>query len=126
MGPWGSAEFNYSSGCISHYKKREDVIEWLCFGIGCCPTPIPRGLNQFIATTTSMNNHTQVWSFDPCSFAFLADRNQICAEAKKDITTFAYKDNNYCNDLVDGTGYLCSCNKGYDGNPYLKHGCQGM
>ncbi|KAF9611094.1 hypothetical protein IFM89_026987 [Coptis chinensis] len=154
MGHGGSADFNYSGGCISLCRRTEDVTEGVCSGIGCCETTIPKGLNKFTAATTSLKNHTQVWSFDPCSFTFLAEQeaykfkksdfsnisslvdvpivlnyavgNRTCTDAKKDPTTFACKDNSHCNDSVDGTGYICSCNNGNDGNPYLEQGCQDV
>ncbi|GJZ45878.1 hypothetical protein Tco_0593474 [Tanacetum coccineum] len=35
------------------------------------------------------------------------------------------KDKSECYD-VDGGGYRCRCNQGYEGNPYLGQGCQGV
>ena len=34
--------------------------------------------------------------------------------------------NTKCSDRNNGSGYHCNCKKGYCGNLYLKHGCQGI
>ncbi|XP_023735071.1 wall-associated receptor kinase 1 [Lactuca sativa] len=36
------------------------------------------------------------------------------------------KANRFCMDDEDLDGYRCSCNKGYQGNPYLHNGCQAL
>ncbi|BAH92287.1 Os03g0643250 [Oryza sativa Japonica Group] len=33
--------------------------------------------------------------------------------------------NSHCVNSSNGMGYSCSCNQGYEGNPYLDNGCQG-
>ncbi|KAH6781377.1 hypothetical protein C2S51_006670 [Perilla frutescens var. frutescens] len=50
-----------------------------------------------------------------------------CDKAQRNQTTFACKSNSDCVDF-DATvgGYLCSCSEGYQGNPYLTPGCQGL
>ncbi|PIA65112.1 hypothetical protein AQUCO_00100538v1 [Aquilegia coerulea] len=150
----GSKGSNYSSGCTSLCDNREDVIDGSCTGIGCCQTAIPKGLQSFHASIVSLYNYTNVWSFDPCGAAFLADQdiykfkasdflnvnslsdvpvvlnfavgNQTCKDAQKDNATFACMENSHCYDSIDDVGYLCNCSEGYEGNPYLNHGCQDI
>ncbi|KAL5729300.1 hypothetical protein ACHQM5_002273 [Ranunculus cassubicifolius] len=144
----------YSVGCTSLCNKPEDVIEGSCSGIGCCQTSIPKGLKDFIATTGSLYNHARIMSFDACGSSFLGEEdrytfkisdfrnitsmestpivlnfalgNQTCRVAERNETSYACKENSYCYDSVDDTGYLCNCSQGYQGNPYLDKGCQDV
>lgn len=62
---------NFTSGCISLCAKKEDIIEGYCSGIGCCQTSIPTGLKSFVSLTRSLNNHTNVSSFNLVATCFL-------------------------------------------------------
>ncbi|KAF5198552.1 Wall-associated receptor kinase [Thalictrum thalictroides] len=145
---------NYTSGCISVCDEKEDVVEGTCSGNGCCQTSIPKGLNEFYISVGTIYNYSKVWSFDPCGAAFLGEQdkytfkasdfynttslvdipivinfavdNKTCKAAKRNSTAYACKENSYCIESVDDTGYLCNCSAGYQGNPYLKQGCQDV
>ncbi|KAK1355638.1 putative wall-associated receptor kinase-like protein 16 [Heracleum sosnowskyi] len=53
--------------------------------------------------------------------------NKSCTEAVKDLDSYACKDtNSSCINDIQSRGYLCSCNKGYEGNPYLSSGCHDI
>lgn len=49
------------------------MIDGDCSGIGCCQTNVPKGLKNFNATILPLGNHSDVWSFNPCGYAFLGD-----------------------------------------------------
>ncbi|RWR72776.1 putative wall-associated receptor kinase-like protein 16 [Cinnamomum micranthum f. kanehirae] len=73
----GSLGRNFTSGCVSLCGTKESVIDKYCSGVGCCETPIPKGLKKFKAMIGNLNNHTKTWAFNPCSYAFLADYEQF-------------------------------------------------
>ncbi|KAI3453136.1 hypothetical protein Pfo_009799 [Paulownia fortunei] len=50
--------------------------------------------------------------------------NLTCKDAQME-KDYACQENSVCNDTASG-GYRCSCSKGYQGNAYLKNGCQDI
>lgn len=55
--------------------------------------------------------------------------NLTCREAKENnnVTAFACRaSKSDCVDSSNGSGYRCICMDGFEGNPYLLHGCQGI
>ncbi|GAA0155272.1 transmembrane signal receptor [Lithospermum erythrorhizon] len=70
----GDGNLEISTGCIASCRKYGDVLDQFCTGLGCCQTAVPKGLKDFVALVSG--NHTEVWSFNPCSYAFLGDHNR--------------------------------------------------
>ena len=61
----------FNIGCQSKCNDTRNIVNGSCSGIGCCQIDIPEGLNEIDFAAYSFNNHSDVWSFNPCSFAFI-------------------------------------------------------
>ncbi|KAI3864453.1 hypothetical protein MKW92_008317 [Papaver armeniacum] len=151
---------DYSSSCASSCESKQSIENATCFGQGCCRITIPKGITMF-NTSVSFNispNVSVTSSFDPCSYAFVAEQdqytfsaldildgknfiskarnlpvvldwavgNKTCEGAQKDVENYACHGNSYCINSDNNPGYRCTCHDGYEGNPYLSPGCQGM
>ncbi|XVE61194.1 hypothetical protein DITRI_Ditri06bG0020000 [Diplodiscus trichospermus] len=151
----GSVGQKYSTGCLTLCTNITDLINGSCSGIGCCETAIPKGVRSHSINLDSYNKHLGILSFNPCSYGFVAEDgaynfsianlhddnfrskkflmildwtigNQTCTEAQIDAENYACKENSHCIDPENGPGYLCKCLDGFEGNPYLSHGCQDI
>ncbi|XP_060211643.1 putative wall-associated receptor kinase-like 16 [Lycium barbarum] len=78
---------NFSTGCMTTCSRGKDVSNnGTCSGIGCCQAVIPKGLTTFLGLVSSPENHTNVWSFNPCGYAFLGDHEKFTFRGVSDFT----------------------------------------
>ncbi|XP_028794430.1 wall-associated receptor kinase 2 [Neltuma alba] len=149
---------NYSTGCLSRCNRRPPPAENTgepCSGIGCCQVDVPHRMRNITFESYSFQNHTNVWAFNNCSYAFVAkkgsfefspsylerlpfnesrlvlDWSVVDDDARQEATAPS-PPKSVCNpnaisqNSATGFGYRCLCKPGYHGNPYHPDGCQDV
>ncbi|KAF4355975.1 hypothetical protein F8388_025978 [Cannabis sativa] len=64
---------NYSAGCISMCNQINDVVNGSCSGVGCCQMSIPEDVIDFAVSLGSLNDHKEVFDFNPCDYSFVVE-----------------------------------------------------
>ncbi|KAL6198497.1 hypothetical protein ACLB2K_028286 [Fragaria x ananassa] len=144
------------TGCMSVCNSLDNVDQNSCSGIGCCQTNIPSGLHNRTVTLDSYTNHSGIWNFNPCSYAFIVEETQFNfsgnttfqqmnsttrlpmvlnwaigddpdpCEVAQTREDFVCMQNSKCVNPKNRNGYICQCLEGYEGNPYHPDGCQDI
>ena len=140
---------DYVTGCTS-LCNQYSVVNGSCFGIGCCQTPIPKGVTDYVVEFWPIGEHNS----NNSDFGFVVEEgadnfsldpenlenrktapvvldwavgNETCLHAKRNPDSYACKaENSTCYNSTNGPGYRCNCSSGFEGNPYLEHGCEGI
>ncbi|XP_062157846.1 putative wall-associated receptor kinase-like 16 isoform X2 [Alnus glutinosa] len=113
-------ERNYSSGCTAYCDRIDSVVNGSCSGIGCCQTPIAEEAFNFSSLDLQQLQNRE---YVPLVLDW-AVGYETCEDAKGNMTSYACKAKySYCYNSTNGAGYRCNCTTGFQGNPYLPHGC---
>ncbi|KAG6674119.1 hypothetical protein I3842_15G025800 [Carya illinoinensis] len=143
---WEENEKIYSTGCRSRCNDLSTAVNGSCSGVGCCNVEFPDGLKNYNVSVSSFKNHTNIWNFNPCSYAFIVEKGKFnfstdylqkrererrpmvldwaigderCEEARRKPNFACQDQNSECHDPKTRSGYQCKCKLGYQGNPYL-------
>ncbi|KAB1209929.1 Wall-associated receptor kinase 2 [Morella rubra] len=118
----------YTTGCLSLCDPISSVKSGSCTGIGCCQTSIPeeamdeKAYKFSTADLKDLQNRTSL----PLVLDWTVG-NETCRNAKKNRTSFACKANmSTCHNSASDSGYICKCSEGFQGNPYLRNGCEDI
>ncbi|XP_057802733.1 putative wall-associated receptor kinase-like 16 [Salvia miltiorrhiza] len=146
---------NFTTGCTAMCSSEADLTDGECDGVGCCQTSIPKDVWMVDLEVRSYSNYINISNFNNCSYAFVVEKdsfnfskanltnlsnvrrlplvvdwaigNGTCEEAKSDATTYAcVSANSTCHKPTNGYGYRCRCEEGFEGNPYVNHGCRDI
>ncbi|KAL2557880.1 Wall-associated receptor kinase 2 [Forsythia ovata] len=114
----GTKGRNFSSGSVCLCSEKDDLLDGYCSGIGCCQTSIPEGLRTLYVSLRSLDNHTGVWSFDPCGYAFLGEEDRFIFHTS-DLSDLTFKNRTIENvpivlDWVIGTQNCTEAQKASD------------
>ncbi|XP_009601376.1 wall-associated receptor kinase 2-like [Nicotiana tabacum] len=78
---------DFANGCPTVCISSSQVVEGRCMGAGCCQIPIPKGLKYFNTSMQSSKlNHTAVWSFNKCGYAFLGEASRFEFKGVQDLS----------------------------------------
>ncbi|KAK8308894.1 hypothetical protein V6Z11_D02G091800 [Gossypium hirsutum] len=117
---WDEREHNnstYFTGSMAYCEETDALhLNGSHSGVGCCQVSIPSGLKNLNMSVLSYYNHTRVWDFNPCSYAFVVD------ESKFSFNIDECKDSSLHNCISERNcfnmpgSYRCFCSKGFYGD----------
>ncbi|XP_065637700.1 wall-associated receptor kinase 2-like [Quercus suber] len=145
----------YPTGCAALCDNDSVVDTSECSGIGCCQAPIPKGVSGFSVNFWDVEqNNVVATNLNSCDYGLVTEEtynisllrqeilqnrttfpmvldwavgDETCEDAKGNSESYACKaENSTCYNSTNGPGYRCNCSSGFEGNPYLVHGCKDI
>ncbi|KAL6882596.1 hypothetical protein ACP4OV_011286 [Aristida adscensionis] len=143
----------YITGCMPTCSG-EQPKNGSCSGAGCCEVEVPKGLailrtNLKNTAEPSRGSCSYLVLMEKATFNFSttylsstvfwdefqgrvpvvldwAIRRHTCYGARKLGVYACASDHSECENATAGPGYRCKCSSGYQGNPYVKDGCEDI
>ncbi|KAM5558459.1 hypothetical protein ABKV19_020252 [Rosa sericea] len=123
-------EEEFMIGCTSVCLNISSEDQNSCSGVGCCRAKISEGLKNRTVTLLSYYNHTDIWKFNPCSYAFLVRDGYFNFSGKRSFEE-AQEHGSDADDRYEGNPYigcreeLKKATKDYDENEKIGEGGYG-
>ncbi|KAK9062597.1 hypothetical protein SSX86_019785 [Deinandra increscens subsp. villosa] len=76
----------FSGGCFALCREEGEVANGECSGIGCCQSSIPKNLTYYNVTLDSLNDHSNVISFNECGYGFLGEEGSFEFRGVSDLS----------------------------------------
>ncbi|MCD7471968.1 hypothetical protein HAX54_012788 [Datura stramonium] len=81
---------NFEYNCSISCSSTKEVIAGECMGNGCYQVQIPKGLKYFDPIISSTQNHTDVWYFNQCGYAFLGEADRFHFGGLQDLSDITF------------------------------------
>ncbi|KAG5582285.1 hypothetical protein H5410_052912 [Solanum commersonii] len=81
---------NFKFYCSTSCNSSRDVTDGQCTGNGCYEVQIPKGLKYFSPIMSSTRNHTSVWYFNQCGYAFLGEADRFQFRGLQDVSDITF------------------------------------
>lgn len=75
----------FINGCPTTCISSSHVVDGSCMASGCCQIQIPKGLKNFNTSMQSSRNHSRIWPFNPCGYAFLGEASRFQFRGMEDL-----------------------------------------
>ena len=118
-----NVEYRKTGGCSTVCGSIDYVANGSCTGIGCCQIPIAQGMTSFVVSAGSYFNHTFVYDFNPCSFAFVVQEGKF--NFSSSMLSSDYLNNTQLPVVLDWSVGDETCSNVVENKQVMNYACQG-